>query len=128
MKAPYHPAVLGFLLCALIAADAVVLADPGFGLLKKRKVTLQVRRPAAVRLANTSIAFRTRVANPAYAPVAAPLEARLRTIVSSLSGMEFTLDIFSIGRSPKSFDRFADIRFFLKYSMRGSKPESLEMM
>ena len=58
MKAPYHPVVLGFVFCALIASDAA--ADPGFGLLKKKKVTLQVRRPAAVRLANTSIAFRTR--------------------------------------------------------------------
>jgi hypothetical protein len=79
MKASYHPVVLAFVLCIWIAADAVVLADPGFGLLKKRKVTLQVRRPAAVRLANTSIAFRTGVANQAYTPVGAPLEATLET-------------------------------------------------
>lgn len=97
MKGPYRPVVLGFVLCVVIAVDAVVLADPGFGLLKKRKVTLQVRRPAAVRLANTSIAFRTRPANPAYATVVAPLEATLET---ELISNERTL----VKRSPAEAD------------------------
>jgi len=79
MKAPYRPLVAGLILCTLIASDTVLLADPGFGRLKKRKVTLQVRRPAAVRLANTSIAFRTGVANQSYSAVAAPLAATLET-------------------------------------------------
>ena len=79
MKSPRRWAVLGLVCVVLGASEATVLGDPGFGLIKKRKVDLQVRRPAAVRLANTSIAFRSSSASPAYGAVTAPLEATLET-------------------------------------------------
>ena len=63
MKSPRRWAVLGLVCVVLGASEATVLGDPGFGLIKKRKVDLQVRKPAAVRLANTSIAFRSRPAS-----------------------------------------------------------------
>jgi hypothetical protein len=78
-SSPRRLAVVGLLFGVLIAAETSLFADPGFGLLKKRKVTLQVRRPAPVRLANTSLAFRTDVANAQYRPVSAPLAATLET-------------------------------------------------
>lgn len=80
MKHPLPRAVLTLAVSfALLASQAIVLGDPGFGLIKKRKVTLQVRRPAVVRLANTSVAFRAGFANPNYRAVVAPLEATLET-------------------------------------------------
>ena len=88
MKSPFRLAILGLVACVLLISQATLLGDPGFGLLKKRKISLQIRRPAAVRLANTTIAFRSRVANAAYAPVASPLEATLET---ELIGNERTL-------------------------------------
>ena len=42
------------------------LADPGFGSIRKKTIDLQVRQPALVRLANTSVAFTGKVANPEY--------------------------------------------------------------
>jgi hypothetical protein len=70
---------VGVVSLTVLTSQTSLLADPGFGLLKKRKVSLEVRRPAAVRLANTTIAFRSRVANQGYAPVAGTLEATLET-------------------------------------------------
>ena len=64
---------------AALAFEATLLADPGFGLLRRRRIDLQVRRPAVVRLANTSIASRGTVANPQYSPVLASLVATLET-------------------------------------------------
>jgi tetratricopeptide (TPR) repeat protein len=64
---------------AVFGAQAPLLGAPGFGTLRKKVIQLQVRRPAVVRLANTSIAFRGKVANPEYAPVLASLEATLET-------------------------------------------------
>ena len=46
-----------------------LLGDAGFGTIRKKKITLQVRQPALVRLANTSIAFTGRSTNPEYLPV-----------------------------------------------------------
>jgi hypothetical protein len=79
MKSPVRLATVGLLFGVLIVSEIPLGADPGFGLLKKRKVTLQVRRPAPVRLANTSIAFITKEANANYRAVSAPLEATLET-------------------------------------------------
>jgi hypothetical protein len=43
---------------AVFASQVILVAAPGFGLLKKKTINLQVRRPAVVRLANTSIAVK----------------------------------------------------------------------
>lgn len=79
MQSPFRLVFVGLVSFALLTSQTSLLADPGFGLLKKRKVSLQVRRPAAVRLANTTVAFRSRAANAAYNPVADNLEATLET-------------------------------------------------
>ena len=72
--------ILPAIATALIVLTAVpLLADPGFGVIRKRKIDLNVRRPALIRLANTSIAFRGNVANKEYSPVLGSLEATLET-------------------------------------------------
>jgi hypothetical protein len=57
-----HRLPLTFLACivafAVFASQVILVAAPGFGLLKKKTINLQVRRPAVVRLANTSIAVK----------------------------------------------------------------------
>src|SRR5262249_3803182 len=67
---------------------SILLADPGFSKLRKREIELQVRKPAAVRLSNTTIAFRASATNPEYAPPLKSLEATLET---ELVGNEKTL-------------------------------------
>jgi hypothetical protein len=79
MQFPLRLVFVGVVAVALLTSQTSLHADPGFGLLKKRKVSLQVRRPAAVRLANTTIAFRSGAANAAYGAVAKILEATLET-------------------------------------------------
>jgi hypothetical protein len=64
---------------ALLVCEVVVLADLGFGTFRKRKVTLEVRQPALVRLANTSIGFKGSVTSPMYQPVLQTLQATLET-------------------------------------------------
>jgi hypothetical protein len=69
---------LGFaILLFSVGLQGVLLGEPGFGSIKKRKVTLQLRQPAAVRLANTTIAFRADAANPQYVPVVNSLATQL---------------------------------------------------
>ena len=63
----------------LIASEATILGDPGFGTIKKRRITLQVRRPAVVLLANTSIAFKGSAASPEYTPIVGSLASTLET-------------------------------------------------
>ena len=79
MKSLRSRGVSGSVVVAALMFEATLLADPGFGLLRRRKIDLQVRRPAVVRLANTSIAFQGSVTSPQYAPVLASLEATLET-------------------------------------------------
>ena len=81
-------AVLSFAVILALVAEAAILGDPGFGTFRKRKIDLELRRPAVVRLANTSIGFKSAGASPAYRPVLAPLEATLET---ELVGNERTL-------------------------------------
>ncbi len=63
-------------------------AEPGFGTIKKKKVTLEVRQPAAIRLANTSVAFAGSAASPAYSSI---VEGLLTTLESELLSNEKTL-------------------------------------
>jgi hypothetical protein len=66
--------ILTFAGSALLAS-----AGPGFGTIKKRSITLQVRQPASVRLAHTSIGFKGSSTNPEYAAVQGSLLATLET-------------------------------------------------
>jgi hypothetical protein len=68
-----------FALCLLLLGASSVFADPGFGTLKKRKIELSIRQPAAVRLANTSFAVRGSSTSPAYAPITESLSTTLET-------------------------------------------------
>jgi hypothetical protein len=80
MQSPYSrtiPAAVAAI--AILGLDAVLLADPGFGSIRKRKINLQVRRPAVVRLTNTTIAFRGGATSPQYQPVVPTLQATLET-------------------------------------------------
>lgn len=63
----------------LIAAGSVLQAKVGFGLIRKKGIDLQVRQPAAVRLANTSVAFVGASTNAEYTPVQQSLLTSLAT-------------------------------------------------
>src|SRR5215831_5154651 len=67
----------GAILLGTIAG--LLIADPGFGSLHKRKIDLSIRQPAAIRLANTSFAVTGSSTNPAYVPVQESLTATLET-------------------------------------------------
>src|SRR6185295_4881578 len=71
---------------ALQVSLGILLAGPGFGLVKKR-IELQTRQPAVVRLANTSIAF-TGAPAPMYPTV---MESLLATLETELISNERTL-------------------------------------
>jgi hypothetical protein len=85
---------------------------PGFGVLRKRKIELPVRRPAVVRLANTSLAVKGDVSNPQYRVVLGSLQASLetelvkneRSLVKKPAGeanwtLELTVTSYSMPRS-----------------------------
>ena len=63
----------------LLCLGTYVAASPGFGTLRKKTLELNIRQPARVRLANTSIAFRGSASNPEYGHVVASLLATLGT-------------------------------------------------
>ncbi|MCU1339239.1 MAG: hypothetical protein JWO19_4820 [Bryobacterales bacterium] len=50
-------------------AHSILWGDPGFGSLRKKKLSLPIRQPAVVRLANTSIAFTGSSANRTFAQI-----------------------------------------------------------
>jgi hypothetical protein len=84
-----------FLLPAgLLVLGSVAFAGPGFGTLRKKGVELKVREPAAVRLANTSIAFVGSSSNREYTPVQESLLATLST--------ELLKNEKSLSRAPQS--------------------------
>ncbi len=67
---------------AIVCCSSVLLATPGFGGLgglRKKTLDLQTRQPALVRLANTSIAFKSAHTNAEYAPVVQSLIVALGT-------------------------------------------------
>ena len=66
-------------LVVTLITGSVALASPGFGTIRKKGVELKVRQPAAVRLANTSIAFTGSSSNHEYTPVQESLLATLST-------------------------------------------------
>ena len=72
----------------LLLAPAILLGDPGFGALRKKKVDLEIRQPAAVRLSNASVGFKASAANPAYSSVQ---ESLLATLETEILGNEKTL-------------------------------------
>ena len=76
------------LVTAILAVHAVMFGDPGFGSLRKKKISLPVRQPGAVRLANTSIAFTGSSSSPAYARVQ---DSLLTTLETEMLGNEKTL-------------------------------------
>ena len=80
MNPQLHRVILGLSVAGLlIASEATILGDPGFGTIKKRRITLQVRRPAVVLLSNTSIAFKGTAASPEYQSILGSLESTLET-------------------------------------------------
>ena len=98
-----------------------LLGDAGFGTIRKKKITLQVRQPALVRLANTSIAFTGRSTNPEYLPVQESLLAILSTeLLSNEKTLQvkqnpaeanwvFSMDVtgFHLGQPEKRTDNYA---------------------
>jgi hypothetical protein len=77
--------VLATVICIL---ELPLQADPGFGTIRKKSITLEVRQPALVRLANTSIAFTGKSANPEYQTV---LQSLLSTLETEIVSHEKTL-------------------------------------
>jgi hypothetical protein len=98
-----------------------LFGDAGFGTIRKKKITLQVRQPALVRLANTSIAFTGRSTNAEYLPVQESLLATLSTeLLSNEKTLQvkqnpaeanwvFSMDVtgFHIGQPEKRTDNYA---------------------
>ena len=79
MKLPTPRTAVACAVClSLVALQLADVSGAGFGL-KKRKISLSVRRPAAVRLANTTVAFVGSVTNKEYEPVLGSLETSLET-------------------------------------------------
>jgi hypothetical protein len=76
------------LVAGILLAHVTLLGDPGFGSLRKKKISLPVRQPGAVRLANTSIAFTGSASSPAYARVQ---DSLLTTLETEMLGNEKTL-------------------------------------
>lgn len=79
MSLPARPYRHIFFTTALLGVGSAAFAAPGFGTLRKKGVELNVRQPAAVRLANTSIAFEGKSSNREYTPVQESLLATLST-------------------------------------------------
>ena len=63
----------------LLSAATIASASPGFGLMRKKSLALKTRQPAMIRLANTSLAFKSAYTNPEYAPVVMSLATQLGT-------------------------------------------------
>lgn len=68
-----------YVLAGVICSTSVLASGPGFGLLRKKTLVLKTRQPAVVRLANTSVAFRSAYTNREYAPVVESLAIALGT-------------------------------------------------
>jgi hypothetical protein len=64
---------------AIVAAPALLFADPGFGTLRKKVIDLRTRRPALVRLANTSLAIKGNASDAQYQNALPSLVATLET-------------------------------------------------
>ena len=87
----YRAIQIGILTIGVISLmSPPLLGDAGFGTIRKKKITLQVRQPALVRLANTSIAFTGRSTNPEYLSVQ---ESLLATLSTELLSNEKTLQV-----------------------------------
>ncbi len=63
----------------ILAVPTLLFADPGFGTLRRKVMDLRTRRPALVRLANTSLALRSNASDPQYQNALASLVATLET-------------------------------------------------
>ncbi|HYI96943.1 MAG TPA: hypothetical protein VEX68_25595 [Bryobacteraceae bacterium] len=72
----------------IFGSPIVLLADPGFGSLRRKNIDLEVRQPALVRLSDTSIAFTGKVASKEYQAV---LESLLSTLETEIVSHEKTL-------------------------------------
>lgn len=75
----YSFSLLKAVFAGVIAGQLVATAGPGFSLIKRKTIDLEVRKPALVRLANTSLAFTGNVSNPEYHPVLESLLTMLAT-------------------------------------------------
>ena len=72
--------VLGLMVgVAILTLPAQLFADPGFGTLRKKVMDLRMRKPALVRLANTSIAVKGNASDTQYRDALASLVATLET-------------------------------------------------
>lgn len=76
------------LIIGILSTHAALWGDPGFGSLRKKRISLPVRQPAAIRLSNTSIAFTGSASSPAYARVQ---ESLLTTLATEMLANEPTL-------------------------------------
>lgn len=73
--------------CLSLVVPALLCADPGFGTLRKKKLELEIRQPAVVRLANTSFA----VAGSADRAYQQALDSLMPTLETELLANEKTL-------------------------------------
>ena len=62
-----------------LAMVQLALAGPGFSTIGRKHISLEIRKPGQIRLANTSVAFNGNVTNPQYQPVLASLLTTLAT-------------------------------------------------
>ncbi|HEV2199410.1 MAG TPA: hypothetical protein VGR73_06295 [Bryobacteraceae bacterium] len=65
--------------CLAVSLASTLLADPGFGTVRKKKLDLQIRQPAAVRLSNVSFAVTGTTAEKGFLPAVESLVPTLET-------------------------------------------------
>jgi hypothetical protein len=87
--------MLKVVLAVMIASQFVATAGPGFSMIHRKNIELEVRKPALVRLANTSVAFTGNVTNPEYHAV---LESLLTMLATEIVKHEKSL---VVKQSPK---------------------------
>lgn len=78
----------GIVLVGIFIGEPSLWAGPGFSALHRKTINLEVRKPALVRLADTSIAFTGKASNPEYQSV---LQSLLTTIATELVKHENSL-------------------------------------
>ena len=72
-------AIYRLILVGAAASQSITMAGPGFSTIHRKTIHLEVRKPALVRLANTSVAFQGGATNQEYQPVLVSLLTILGT-------------------------------------------------
>src|SRR5258708_2568772 len=96
-----------YTLVSALGTASFVCASPGWGTLSKKMLDLKVRQPAAIRLANTTIAFKGSSTNREYASVEQSLLVTLET------------ELISNEKTLVKKDNFADADWVLDLKVTG---------